>query len=156
MGMMGPGVGGGAMGGGPKKESGKILIVDDQPFFIAMAQNILQAKGYTVSSALSAKEGIQEARRSRPDLIILDVEMPEMDGITACQRIKHDPSLKNIPVIILTATLDPKLNERAFKAGAEVTILKASSADRILNMVKVVLTTERTSEAKGDIPPPLR
>jgi len=131
-------------------ESGKILIVDDQPFFIAMARSILQSKGYTVLTALSAEEGIQEARKSRPDLIILDVEMPVMDGIAACARIKKDPQLKGIPILILTATLDPQLNLRAFKAGAEATILKASSAERILNMVKVVLTTDRTAEAKGD------
>ena len=144
------------MGVGPEKESGKILIVDDQPFFIAMATNILKARGYTVASALSAKEGIKAARTSRPDLIILDVEMPEMDGIAACHRLKRDPHLKDIPIVILTATLDPKLNEKAFRAGAEVTMLKASSADRILTMVKVVLTTDRTPQARGDVPPPLR
>ncbi len=144
------------MAGGPAQETGKILIVDDQPFFIAMTRNILQSKGYTVFSALSAQEGIYEARKSRPDLIILDVEMPELDGIAACHRIKRDPNLKDIPIVILTATLDPKLNEKAFKAGAEATVLKASSADRILNMVKVVLSTDRTPQAKGDVPPPLR
>jgi len=76
--------------------------------------------------------------------------MPVMDGIAACARIKKDAQLKGIPILILTATLDPQLNLRAFKAGAEATILKASSAERILNMVKVVLTTDRTAEAKGD------
>jgi CheY-like chemotaxis protein len=142
------------MSSAPAPESGTILVVDDQPFFIAMARSILQSKGYTVLTALSAEEGIQEARQSRPDLIILDVEMPVMDGIMACARIKRDPHLKSIPVVILTATLDPKLNQKAFKAGAEATILKASSADKILNMVKVVLTTERTAQAKGDGVPP--
>ena len=144
------------MGGEAAEGSAKILIVDDQPFFIAMARNILQAKGYTVLSALSGEEGIQEARKSRPDLIILDVEMPGLDGIATCARLKKDPNLKDIPIVILTATLDPQLNLRAFKAGAEATILKASSADRILNMVKVVLSTDRTPEAKGKAPPPLR
>ncbi len=138
------------------ERSAKVLIVDDQPFFIAMARNILQAKGYTVLSAMSGEEGIQEARKARPDLIILDVEMPVLDGIATCARLKKDPNLKDIPVVILTATLDPKLNQRAFQAGAEATILKASSAERILNMVKVVLTTDRTPEAKGEGPPPLR
>ena len=140
----------------PAGGSAKILIVDDQPFFISMARNILQSKGYTVISALNGEDGIMEARRSRPDLIILDVEMPGIDGITTCARLKRDTELKSIPVVILTATLDPLLNQKAFKAGAEATILKASSAERILNMVKVVLTTERTPEAKGEVPPPLR
>ncbi len=144
------------MTGEAAEVSAKILVVDDQPFFIAMTRNILQAKGYAVLSALSAEEGIREARRSRPDLIILDVEMPGTDGIAACARIKRDPALRGIPVVILTATLDPKLNQRAFQAGAEATILKASSAERILNMVKVILTTERTPEARGEAPPPLR
>ena len=136
--------------------SAKILIVDDQPFFVAMARNILQAKGYTVLSALSGEEGIQAARKTRPDLIILDVEMPVLDGIATCARLKKDPHLKDIPIVILTAALDLKLNQRAFQAGAEATILKASSAERILNMVRVVLTTDRTPEAKGDAFPPLR
>jgi len=144
------------MAGETPEGSAKILVVDDQPFFIAMIRNILQSKSYTVLSAESAEEGIREARASRPDLIILDVEMPDLDGIAACARIKKHPDLKDIPVVILTATVDPKLNQRAFQAGAEATVLKASSADRILNLVKAVLTTDRTPEAKGETPPPVR
>lgn len=141
------------MAGEKPEGSAKILIVDDQPFFIAMASKILQAKGYTVLSALSAEEGIREARKSRPDLIILDVEMPVMDGIAACARLKRDPNLRNIPIVILTATLDPQLNQKAFQAGAEATILKSMSAQRLLNMVQVILTTARATEpAAGQDP----
>jgi len=74
--------------------------------------------------------------------------MPEMNGFIVCQQLKQDPALKHIPVVILTGTNDPKLNEKAFKAGAEITALKSLSAERLVNMLRLAL-------AKGRSTPPV-
>jgi CheY-like chemotaxis protein len=116
-----------------------VLIVDDQPFFITMQKNVLQRQGFRVVSASNGAEGLTLAKQHKPDLIVLDVEMPGMDGFTVCQKLKQDETLKNIPVVMLTATEDPKLNEKAFKAGAEITVLKNVPAERLINMLRIAL-----------------
>jgi len=122
-----------------------ILIIDDQPFFITMQQNMLQRQGYRVVSASTGTEGLAQAKKHKPDIILLDVEMPDLDGIEVCRQVKEDAELKHIPVIILTATQDPKLNERSFKAGAEITILKSVPGERLLNMLRLSLEKGRPS-----------
>ncbi len=122
-----------------------ILIIDDQPFFITMQQNMLQRQGYRVVSASNGTEGLAQAKKHKPDIILLDVEMPGVDGIEVCRQMKEDPELKHIPVIILTATQDLKLNERSFKAGAEITILKSVPGERLLNMLRLSLEKVRSS-----------
>jgi CheY-like chemotaxis protein len=116
-----------------------VLIIDDQPFFITMQETLLKKQGYRVLSASNGQEGLAKAKQHKPNLILLDIEMPGMDGFAVCQKLKQDESLKNIPVIVLTATQDAKLNERAFKAGAEITLLKTVPADRLLNMVRIAM-----------------
>ena len=116
-----------------------ILIIDDQPFFITMQQNILKKQGFRVLSASNGQEGLVQAKQHKPDLVLLDVEMPGMDGFAVCEKLKQDAALKDIPVIILTATEDPKLNERAFKAGAQITVLKSVPAERLVNMLRIAL-----------------
>ena len=122
-----------------------ILIVDDQPFFITMQRNMLERQGYRVISASNGADGLAQARKYKPDIILLDVEMPGADGIEVCRQVKEDAELKNTPVIILTATQDPKLNERAFKAGAEITILKSVPGERLLNMLRLSIEKAKPS-----------
>ncbi len=104
-----------------------------------MQKNLLQRQGYRVLSASNGAEGLTLAKQHKPDLVILDVEMPGMDGFTVCEKLKQDENLKNITVVMLTATEDPKLNERAFQAGAEITLLKSVPADRMLNMLRIAI-----------------
>lgn len=131
-----------ATGGHPTK----ILIIDDQPFFITMLKNVFQAQGYQVVGASNGEEGLVLAKEHRPDAILLDVEMPGMDGFTVCERLKQDFSLKHIPVIILTATDDAKLNQKAFKAGAEITALKSMAGDRLINILSLTLRKGKSAE----------
>jgi CheY-like chemotaxis protein len=120
-----------------------VLIIDDQPFFIALQQTMLQRQGFRVLAAANGAEGLAKAKQHKPDLILLDIEMPGMDGFAVCEKLKQDDALKQIPVIILTATQDAKLNERAFKAGAEITVLKSVPAERLLNMLRLALDRGR-------------
>jgi CheY-like chemotaxis protein len=123
----------------PGRTQRTVLIIDDQPFFISMHEKLLNRQGYRVVSATSGAEGLNQAKLHKPDAIILDIMMPGMDGFAVCERLKQDETLKQIPVIILTATQDPKLNEKAFKVGAEITALKSMAGERLLNILQVML-----------------
>src|SRR3974377_595841 len=101
---------------GPQKT---VLTHDAQPFFFTMQQDLLKKHGYRVVSANNGADGLTRAKQHKPDLILLDVEMPGMDGFAVCQKLKRDAELRQIPVLILTATQDAKLNENAAKEGAE-------------------------------------
>jgi CheY-like chemotaxis protein len=116
-----------------------ILIIDDQPFFINMQQAMLKQQGYQVLSSTSGPEGLKLAKKHKPDLILLDIEMPGMDGFAVCEQLRKDQELREIPVIILTGTQDPKLNEKAFKVGAVVTVLKSVAGERLTNMIRILL-----------------
>jgi CheY-like chemotaxis protein len=122
-----------------------LLIVDDQPLFLDLHANMLRPKGYNVVTAPDAARGFTEAKRLLPNLILLDVEMPGEDGFALCGRLKADPTTARIPIIMLTATQNQKLIERAFQAGAEATVLKSMNVERLLNIIKVVLETEKLS-----------
>ncbi len=116
-----------------------VLLVDDHPFFTTMLRNVLEQQGYQVVAANGGKEGLAAAQQHHPAVIVLDVQMPGMDGFAVCAALKKDAELKKIPVVILTGVEDAKLNEKAFKAGAAVTALKSLSGDRLVNILKLVL-----------------
>ncbi|MFB3816670.1 MAG: PleD family two-component system response regulator [Candidatus Methylomirabilales bacterium] len=124
----------------------EVLVIDDQPFFTTMLRNVLEQHGYRVLTAGNGPEGLALAGKQKPAAILLDIEMPGMDGFAVCQALKQDPALKAIPVMILTATDDTKLNEKAFKAGADITALKSVSGDRLVNMLKLALSGGKPSE----------
>ncbi|MBU4288560.1 MAG: response regulator [Proteobacteria bacterium] len=90
----------------------KILIVDDDIDFCEATKIILESKAYKVSLAYDGKEGLNIARSEQPDLVILDVMMPEMNGYDVCVVMKADPELSSIPVILLTA-----VNQEMFRTS---------------------------------------
>jgi len=80
----------------------KVLFVDDDVDFCEVAKLLLESKGYEVVLAYDGKEGLEKMRAEKPDLVIMDVMMPEMNGYDVCVVLKADPELKKIPVILLT------------------------------------------------------
>jgi two-component system, OmpR family, alkaline phosphatase synthesis response regulator PhoP len=83
----------------------KILVVDDDPDLVDATSIILKSKKYDVSVAYDGVEGLEKARNEKPDLIVLDVMMPQKDGYTLCKELKADPDLCGIPVLLLTAVV---------------------------------------------------
>jgi len=81
----------------------KILLVDDDPDFVEATKAVLESKPYQVITALSGEEGLKKAREEKPDLVLLDIIMPEVDGFQVCQQLKKDPQLSQIPVIMITS-----------------------------------------------------
>ncbi|MEI6783782.1 MAG: hybrid sensor histidine kinase/response regulator [Verrucomicrobiota bacterium] len=101
----------------PLREPPRIMIVDDMPQNLALLEGMLRDKGWQVFALPSGAMALQAAAREQPDLILLDVLMPGLDGYEVCTRLKADPRLKDIPVLFLSALNEPWDKARAFQAG---------------------------------------
>jgi putative two-component system response regulator len=104
--------------------SSKILIVDDEPGGRFTLESILEEQGYQIEMAENGLDALEKARQLLPDVILLDVMMPGMDGFEVCQRIRRDPILAEIPIIMLTALDDRKSFLRGLESGADDYITK--------------------------------
>ena len=115
---------------------GKVLVIDDEEYIQHILNFSFGAEGYEVVTAADGEEGIRKAKSEKPDIIVLDIMMPKMDGYEACKRLKSDPSTKNIPVILLTAKgreVDRKLGSQA---GADDYVVKPFSPGRLIERVE--------------------
>lgn len=116
---------------------GVVLIVDDVTDNIRVLGNMLKNRGYTVIPATSGQQAINIARDRKPDLILLDIQMPEMDGYHTCETIKSDPQMHDIPVIFLTARHDPEDIVRGFEIGGVDYITKPFNSTELFARVSV-------------------
>jgi signal transduction histidine kinase len=121
------------------EKSTLILIVDDIPKNIQLLGNILANNGYHVAVATSGKQALSIIQKRMPDLVLLDVMMPEMDGFEVCQRIKENDSFKGIPVIFLTAKHDVDDKVRGFEVGGADYITKPFETAEVLARVQMQL-----------------
>lgn len=117
----------------------RILVVEDEASVSENLQARLELEGYDVLVARDGKEGVEKARASKLDLIIMDVRMPKINGIDACGIIKADGHTKEIPVLILTALQTLGDTEDAFGAGADAFLTKPFTAQRLLEKVQKLL-----------------
>src|SRR6266550_2732574 len=108
----------------------RILIIDDAPANIQTLSSILKERGYSINIATNGRQGLEVLERIRPDLILLDIMMPEMDGFETCQRIKASTTWREIPIVFLTAKTDTADIVRAFELGAVDYVAKPIIADR--------------------------
>ena len=107
----------------------KILFVDDEPTIVKIMMNRLKSHSFTVETALNGKEALEKARVFRPDLILLDISMPGMDGYEVCKLLKNDPATAKVPIIMFTASQEEEFITKGIKAGAEDVINKPFVAD---------------------------
>ena len=121
---------------------GNILIIDDVPENIRVLSHLLQEQGYKLRKAVSGQLGIRSARLSPPDLILLDIKMPQMDGYAVCQVLKQDSSTQDIPIIFMSA-LDETWNKvRAFEVGGQDYITKPFQLEEVLARIKNQMTLQ--------------
>jgi DNA-binding response OmpR family regulator len=113
----------------------KILVVDDEPSIVKLVEATLASRGYEIFKAYDGQEAIVEAKLHKPDLILLDVMMPHMDGKEARKRLKADPATKDIPVIHLTAVGDFDQQREALADGATDYIVKPFSPSELADVV---------------------
>lgn len=116
--------------------SQRILVVDDEPRFVRLVEANLLTEGFEVLKAKNGQQAVDMAVAEKPDLIFLDVMMPEMDGFTACERIRE---FSTVPIIMLTAKGDEDQRVRGLNSGADDYIVKPFSATELLARVRAVL-----------------
>ncbi|MEN1783856.1 MAG: response regulator transcription factor [Bacteroidota bacterium] len=126
----------------------KILLVDDEPDILEIVQYNLSTEGYDVFTAKNGVEGVAKAKRKLPHLIILDVMMPEMDGIEACEVMRNTPGLENTIITFLTARGEDYSQVAGFDAGADDYITKPIKPKVLVSKVKALL--RRLKEDKPD------
>lgn len=134
----------------------RILVVDDELDSILPVTSALSGAGYEVLTAKDGWEGLSRARRAKPDLVLLDVKMPQMDGWTFMKFVRAHRDLASIPVIFLTGTGGLADRERSRSLGAEGYLLKPVDPDRLLSEVAAVLDRRgaaRNSAAESDAGP---
>jgi len=126
--------------------SSTILIVDDEKNNITLLETLLQMKGYTTISAYSGAEAISLASLHKPDLILLDVVMPEMDGFETVTKLKTDSDTQHIPVIMITALDDRETKSKALRAGAEEFLSKPINHTDLTIRVRNLLRLKKYSD----------
>ena len=114
----------------------KILIVDDSPTVTAINQAALEGEGYEVITAADGEEGFKKAREEKPDLILLDVMLPKLDGYNICRMLKFDEKFKNIPIIMLTAKASDADKKTGTVVGADDYVVKGASIEELIGIVK--------------------
>jgi len=130
------------------KGKAKILLVDDDPDFVAATRVVLESKPYNVIVAYDGDEGLKKARDERPDLIILDVIMPMKDGFMVCQQLKKDPQLSSIPVLMLTA-FSEKVGETSVAVSQGLTLEAEDFIDKPVTPAELLLRVERLLKKVG-------
>lgn len=119
-----------------------LLVADDEPDIRFLLRRMLDRGGYLVTEASNGTEVLDLARESRPDLILLDLKMPVMDGFECLEKLKEDPDLKLVPVVVVTAWGELLEGEPAM-AWAEACVAKPFTADVLLRMVEDILSRPR-------------
>ena len=94
-----------------------ILIVEDNPLNLKLLRDVLTAQGYRIAEALTGEDGVKLALQEPPDLVLMDIQLPGMDGVTALAELKKDSSTQNIPVIAVTASAMPMERKEILAAG---------------------------------------
>jgi len=133
----------------------KILIVDDEPDILELIEYNLKKEGYQVFTASNGQEGITIAKKVHPDLVILDIMMPKMDGIEACRLMRAIPEFKNTFMVFLTARSEEYSEIAGFNVGADDYIAKPIKPRALVSRINAILRrnsgTEEVSENKLEI-----
>lgn len=130
--------------------NGTILVIEDNALNMKLVRSLLRIGKYDIIEAKDAEKGIQLVREHRPDLILMDIQLPGMDGLNATRLIKDDPSLKDIKIIALTSYAMDGDETKALKAGCDGYIVKPIDTKNFLNTIEHCLNGEQK------IQPPIR
>jgi CheY-like chemotaxis protein len=126
-----------------------LLIVEDDPLMSRMYQKIFTFEKYDVQTAADGEEGLEKARKLKPTLILLDVMMPKLNGLQVLEKIKADPDIKHIPVMMLTNLAGEKDAENALMKGAVKYIVKSEhDPKQVVGMVNEIIA----AHSRDDIP----
>ena len=120
-------------------KTAKIMVIDDEPEITEIVETFLVEAGYTVAVENASAKAVDKVREFNPDVILLDIMMPGVDGYNICEQIKADPAFAGVPIIFLTGKDRSDDMGRSFKSGGDMFIKKPFSCDRLLEIVNIVL-----------------
>lgn len=136
---------------GSAKDKARILIVDDEPDIVELLSYNFRQKGFQVFTAQNGMEGLDRARRRLPDLILLDVMLPDLDGFTVCELLQRLPSTNNIPVVMLTALDGEMARYHGLQSGAVEFLRKPFETQLLICRVQEILAAaaQRAAEEQA-------
>jgi DNA-binding response OmpR family regulator len=121
----------------------KVLLVDDSKTALLMGQAVFKEHTcYEVITARDGEEGVQKARAEKPDLILLDVVMPKMDGFAACREMRKVDELRNVPIVMVTSRGEPSNVQAGYTSGCNAYLTKPINASELLELVHLFLQPE--------------
>ena len=122
----------------------RILYIEDNPENRLLVKRILEAEGYSVTEATDGVSGLDMAARMQPDLILLDINLPEIDGYDLDRRFRETPGLRQVPILAVTANVMQGDRERTLEAGCDGYIQKPIDVDRLPGQIQAALKRPRT------------
>ena len=117
----------------------KILVVDDEVELVKTIQFSLEVEGYTVLASNDGEDALSQARKESPDLILLDIMLPKLDGYKVCRLLKFDERYKHIPILMMTAKTQEKDKILGMETGADEYITKPFDMDELMEKIKAYL-----------------
>ncbi len=125
---------------------GTILVADDDPDIVAIAKTTLEEAGYVVQTAYNGLEVFSRLEEQKPDLIILDIMMPRMDGLEVLERLRGTTETSSIPVILLTAKVQQEDTLRGYKLGADYYIPKPLTSAHLINVTNFLINKKTQTQ----------
>ncbi len=117
----------------------KILVVDDKPEVVELVTATLEGEGYQIICAFDGREALEKIGREKPDLVLLDIVMPKMNGFEVLSEVKNDPQTKDIPIIMITAKGQKLDEDKGRRLGAEDYIIKPFSPSHLLRKIEEIV-----------------
>ena len=127
----------------PMEDKGTILYVEDNPDNRLLIRRVLVSEGYDVVEAANAKDALERINESTPSLILMDINMPDMDGYALTAKLRAIPGLNRVPIIALTANVMKGDRERSLEAGCDGYLQKPIDIDTLTSQIEKFLTTKR-------------
>ena len=125
--------------------SQQILIVDDEDAYREMVRSLLSFDGYRMREARDGLEALAAIRQRRPDIVLLDIMMPRMDGIAVCRALRSEPALADLPVIVISALTSDTVRDQALAAGANVVMSKPLAYPQLLSHIQTLVPTSASA-----------
>ena len=121
-------------------ERHRILLVDDEPSIVKMVGKRLEVEGFDVVVAMDGQEGLSKAQTGNPDLIVLDLMLPKLNGYEVCTMLKQDTRYQKIPIVLFTAKAQEKDEKLGMECGADAYVRKPFRAQELLDKIRSLLT----------------